>query len=120
MEGWRGWDDYARFYDWENAQTMGRRDIRFWQRMAARTKGPILELGCGTGRVALPVAKDGATLVGIDRSETMLARARKKARPQSTLRDPLSRRPLGCGVNRRAGWVHPASGAPPCVFTARQ
>jgi ubiquinone/menaquinone biosynthesis C-methylase UbiE len=80
MEGWRGWDDYARFYDWENAQTMGRRDIGFWQRMAARTKGPILELGCGTGRVALPVAKDGATLVGIDRSETMLARARRKAR----------------------------------------
>ena len=80
MEGWRGWDDYARYYDWENAQTMGRRDIRFWQRMAARTKGPILELGCGTGRVALPVAKVGATLVGIDRSESMLARARKKAR----------------------------------------
>jgi ubiquinone/menaquinone biosynthesis C-methylase UbiE len=80
MEGWRGWDDYARFYDWENAQTMGRRDVRFWQRMAARTTGPILELGCGTGRVALPVAKAGATLVGIDRSETMLARARNKAR----------------------------------------
>jgi len=80
MEGWRGWDDYARFYDWENAQTMGRRDVRFWQRMAARTRGPILELGCGTGRVALPVAKAGGTLVGIDRSESMLARARNKVR----------------------------------------
>jgi SAM-dependent methyltransferase len=80
MEGWRGWDDYARFYDWENAQTMGRRDVRFWRQMAAKTRGPILELGCGTGRVALPVARAGATLVGIDRSETMLARARNKAR----------------------------------------
>jgi SAM-dependent methyltransferase len=80
MEGWRGWDDYARFYDWENAQTMGRRDVRFWQRLAKKTRGPILELGCGTGRIALPVAKAGATLVGIDRSETMLARARMKAR----------------------------------------
>ncbi len=27
MQGWEGWDDYAPFYDWENAQTLGRRDI---------------------------------------------------------------------------------------------
>ena len=67
MEGWRGWDDYARFYDWENAQTMGRRDVRFWQRLAARTAGPVLELGCGTGRVAIPVAKTGARVVGLGR-----------------------------------------------------
>ena len=32
---------------------------------------PILELGCGTGRVAIPVAKTGATVIGIDRSESM-------------------------------------------------
>ena len=80
MEGWRGWDDYARFYDWENAQTMGRRDVRFWQRLAGRTGGRVLELGCGTGRVAIPVAKAGAHVVGIDRSATMLDRARKRAR----------------------------------------
>jgi SAM-dependent methyltransferase len=80
MEGWRGWDDYARFYDWENAQTMGRRDVRFWQRLASRTAGPVLELGCGTGRVAIPVAKAGARVVGIDRSESMLTRARKRLR----------------------------------------
>jgi ubiquinone/menaquinone biosynthesis C-methylase UbiE len=80
MEGWRGWDDYARFYDWENAQTMGRRDVRFWQRLASRTAGQVLELGCGTGRVAIPVAKAGARVVGIDRSESMLARARKRVR----------------------------------------
>jgi SAM-dependent methyltransferase len=78
MEGWRGWDDYARFYDWENAQTMGRRDVKFWQRLAAKAAGPVLELGCGTGRVAIPVAKAGARVVGLDRSESMLARARKR------------------------------------------
>ena len=27
MQGWHGWDDYALFYDWENAQTVGRRDL---------------------------------------------------------------------------------------------
>jgi len=80
MEGWRGWDDYARFYDWENAQTMGRRDVRFWQRLAARTPGPVLELGCGTGRVGVPVAREGAHVVGIDRSASMLDRARKRLR----------------------------------------
>jgi len=80
MEGWRGWDDYARFYDWENAQTMGRRDVKFWQRLARQTAGPILELGCGTGRVAVPVARAGAWVVGIDRSDSMLLRARKRVR----------------------------------------
>jgi ubiquinone/menaquinone biosynthesis C-methylase UbiE len=80
MDGWKGWDDYARFYDWENAQTMGRRDITFWQGLARRTGGPILELGCGTGRVAIPVARTGARVVGIDRSESMLTRARAKLR----------------------------------------
>jgi SAM-dependent methyltransferase len=80
MEGWRGWDDYARFYDWENHQTMGRRDVRFWQRLGARTAGPVLELGCGTGRVAVPVARAGARVVGIDRSASMLDRARKRLR----------------------------------------
>ncbi len=74
-EGWKGWDDYAPFYDWENAQTLDRRDVRFWQRMAERANGPVLELGCGTGRVTIPVARTGARIVGIDRSSEMLARA---------------------------------------------
>jgi ubiquinone/menaquinone biosynthesis C-methylase UbiE len=78
MEGYEGWDDYAPYYDWENARTVGRRDIAFWKRMASAVEGPILELGCGTGRVALPVAREGATVVGIDRSQPMLDRARKR------------------------------------------
>jgi len=80
MEGWRGWDDYARFYDWENAQTMGRRDVKFWQQMARGCGGRVLELGCGTGRVSLPMARTGALVLGIDRSASMLARARKRTR----------------------------------------
>jgi SAM-dependent methyltransferase len=77
-EGWEGWDAYAAFYDWENAQTVQRRDVGFWQRLAAAAEGPVLELGCGTGRISVPVAKSGATLVGIDRSIPMLARARRR------------------------------------------
>ena len=86
MKGHEGWDDYAAYYDWENRQTVGRRDIAFWQRMAAAAAGPVLELGCGTGRVALPLARHGSRIVGIDRSASMLARARtriKRARLQT-------------------------------------
>jgi len=54
-EGWRGWDDYAPFYDWENARTLQRRDVAFWQRLAAAQDGPVLELGCGTGRMLVAV-----------------------------------------------------------------
>ena len=78
MQGWQGWDDYAPFYDWENAQTVGRRDLRFWIDLARRTRGAVLELGCGTGRVSLPVAKVSERFVGIDRSAPMLARLRTR------------------------------------------
>jgi ubiquinone/menaquinone biosynthesis C-methylase UbiE len=76
--GSEGWDAYAPFYDWENAQTVARRDVAFWQRLALANEGPVLELGCGTGRVSLPVVKAGARLVGIDLSAPMLARARRR------------------------------------------
>jgi len=76
-EGWQGWDEYAPFYDWENAQTLGRRDVPFWRRVASGAGGPVLELGCGTGRVSRPLARAGVDLVGIDRSAAMLARVRR-------------------------------------------
>lgn len=44
------------------------------------TGGPVLELGVGTGRVAIPLAKDGHEVVGVDRSRAMLARAESHAR----------------------------------------
>lgn len=90
-EGWHGWDEYAPFYDWENAQTLGRRDVAFWRRVAQRAGGPILELGCGTGRVSLPVARTGVQLVGVDRSAAMLARAARRQRRGKRTRLSLAR-----------------------------
>jgi ubiquinone/menaquinone biosynthesis C-methylase UbiE len=87
-EGWHGWDDYAPFYDWENAQTLGRRDVAFWRGVASRSGGRVLELGCGTGRVSLPLAEAGVNLVGIDRSAPMLARAAERARTRNL--EPLT------------------------------
>jgi SAM-dependent methyltransferase len=78
MEGFEGWDDYAPFYDWENAQTLGRRDVPFWRNLALNAGGRVLELGCGTGRVSLPLARAGVRLAGVDRSAAMLAIARRR------------------------------------------
>jgi ubiquinone/menaquinone biosynthesis C-methylase UbiE len=102
-EGWEGWDEYAPFYDWENARTLGRRDIPFWRRVALDAHGPVLELGCGTGRISVPLIKAGVPLVGIDRSAEMLERAggkiakspsRKVANPPILVRGDIRRLPF--------------------------
>ena len=87
-EGWKGWDEYAPFYDWENARTLGRRDVPFWTRTLLREAMPTLELGCGTGRLLMPMARTGVPMVGIDRSQPMLERALARAK-----RLPLPQRP---------------------------
>jgi SAM-dependent methyltransferase len=48
-----------------------RPDIKFYVEQAAHARGPVLELGCGTGRVLIPVARAGSTVVGVDRSIAM-------------------------------------------------
>jgi ubiquinone/menaquinone biosynthesis C-methylase UbiE len=92
-QGWEGWDEYAPFYDWENARTLGRRDIAFWRRVAAGADGGVLELGCGTGRVSIPLAKSGVDLVGVDRSQSMLDRAVARTSRTSRAASPKSRVP---------------------------
>jgi ubiquinone/menaquinone biosynthesis C-methylase UbiE len=79
-DGAQGWDDYAPFYDWENARTVARQDVEFWTRLAVAQEGRVLELGCGTGRLTVPLAKAGAAIVGVDRSAPMLARGRYRLR----------------------------------------
>jgi SAM-dependent methyltransferase len=73
--GSAGWNEYAPFYDWENARTVQRRDVPFWESMALAAGSDVLELGTGTGRIAIPVARAGARVTGIDLSEPMLRRA---------------------------------------------
>ncbi len=48
-------------------------DIPFWLAQSRQFPGPILELGCGTGRVLLPLAETGARIVGVDKDAAMLA-----------------------------------------------
>lgn len=53
-------------------------DLDFWTQLANRQGGPILELGCGTGRVLLPLARAGHSIVGLDRNFAMLALLKAK------------------------------------------
>lgn len=52
-------------------------DVDLYTNLGNAVDGPVLELGVGTGRVAIPLAQRGFEMVGIDRSESMLSRAAK-------------------------------------------
>jgi SAM-dependent methyltransferase len=58
-------------------------DVDFYRRLAGETGGPILDVGCGTGRVAAVLAADGHDVVGVDLSRPMLRLAglRRKGLP---------------------------------------
>jgi len=53
-------------------------DLPFWQTLARWQGDPVLELGCGTGRVLIPIAQDGHNVYGIDHSPDMLAFLKKR------------------------------------------
>lgn len=66
----------AALYDHEYKRR--RADVRFYQALAKEVASPVLELGCGTGRLLLPLVRDGHTVVGVDVSGAMLARCRAR------------------------------------------
>jgi SAM-dependent methyltransferase len=81
-------DDYsilAVFYD--AVYAFRTQDIAFYVAMAREGNGPILEVGCGTGRIALPLAETGHEIHGLDASPSMLQILRSKlaGRPELKL-----------------------------------
>jgi len=54
-------------------------DVVFYERLARETGGSVLEIACGTGRIALVLAEKGLNITGVDISEGMLTVARRKA-----------------------------------------
>jgi SAM-dependent methyltransferase len=70
-------DALARLYDLDLAEDPG--DTALYRALARRTGGPILELGVGSGRVAVALAGEGHRVVGVDNDPAMLARARVRA-----------------------------------------
>ncbi len=64
-------------YDSEN--TAFEPDGPFYLEVARQVGGPVLELGCGTGRLTIPLAQAGLEITGLDVTPGMLARARQQA-----------------------------------------
>jgi len=53
-------------------------ELPYWEACAKYWGGPILEMGCGTGRLLLPLAKKGYEITGLDTSNSMLNELRQK------------------------------------------
>lgn len=68
--------DIAAYYDLEHDGIVD--DAELYVAIADQVDGPVLELGCGSGRLLVPLAKGGHQVTGIDRSATMLTRARSR------------------------------------------
>ena len=88
------YDRIARIYDpWSRSVV---EDVPFYVDEAVRSGGPVLELGVGTGRIAVPIAASGIRVVGVDLSAGMLEVARERAElagveldlRQADMRDP--------------------------------
>jgi SAM-dependent methyltransferase len=57
-------------------------DIPFWLQLAKEKGGPVLELGCGTGRLLLPLLKAGIDVIGLDIDFEMLSHIKSQLSPQ--------------------------------------
>jgi SAM-dependent methyltransferase len=74
---------YAKF-----AEKQVRVDLSFYLDLARRSGGPVLEIGCGTGRVLLAIAREGIAIEGVDNSNAMLGVLKKHlAAEPASIRD---------------------------------
>jgi SAM-dependent methyltransferase len=71
------YDSIAALYDPWSASV--KEDVDFYVVEARKAGGPIVELGVGTGRIAVPTAQAGVHVIGVDSSEGMLEICRKRA-----------------------------------------
>ena len=68
----------AKYYDDAYAVKPDLVDLPFYVDLAKQIGGPILEMGCGTGRVLLPIARMGIEIHGLDNAPTMLGILRER------------------------------------------
>ena len=72
----------AELYDFSPV-VVARTDVPFYLHLAREARGAVLELGCGTGRILLPMARAGVEVVGVEQSLPMLERCRAKLAAES-------------------------------------
>ncbi|MGD2173942.1 MAG: class I SAM-dependent methyltransferase, partial [Candidatus Brocadiaceae bacterium] len=79
--------DYVRFYDW--AAAAHEEHVPFYARLAQQNDGPVMEVGCGTGRLSVALGREGFRVVGFDPSREALAIARRRLEEEP---EPVQRR----------------------------
>lgn len=104
-------------------------DLDLYRALAARAGGRVLELGCGSGRVAIALAEAGHEVQGVDTSETMLAIARKNLRGRGLpvtfslgdMRQPRGHQAFGLAFCALDGLLHlqSADGVRDTLFAAQ-
>ncbi len=77
------YEKLARFYDAQHADLTA--DLVFYLYFARQADGPVLEVGCGTGRLMLPLVEAGIAVTGVDTSPAMLAVARRQLGERAVL-----------------------------------
>ena len=70
----------GRHYDRKMESRSRQEDIPFFLQKAFEYGDPILELACGTGRVTIPIAKEGLSIIGLDLLPSMLKEAKHKSK----------------------------------------
>jgi SAM-dependent methyltransferase len=74
--GSRALYERPRYYD--HAFRAHRKDVAFYLALAQQARGPVLELGAGTGRITLPLLRAGVAVTAVDQSAAMLERAAER------------------------------------------
>lgn len=109
------YDDIAELYDIEHEGFDD--DVALMRNIASIVGDPIIEFGCGTGRILLPIAADGHAVTGVDTSVEMLRRLQERAREldggsvnvvQADMRTelPLPADTFGVGIFSLNGLMH--------------
>jgi SAM-dependent methyltransferase len=71
-------DEFADAAEYDNLDSSDT-GVAFYQALAQETGGPVLEIACGTGRVTIPIARQGLAVTGVDIVPGMIERARAKS-----------------------------------------
>jgi SAM-dependent methyltransferase len=80
-------------------------DLPLWRELAAAQPGPVLDVGAGTGRVALDLARAGHAVTALDREAELLEALRARARAAGVHVETVVADAAGFAVNRRFGLV---------------